>query len=166
MPFLKTKSHPTTKPYNFDIECQSNSKSYDRYSFFGTKFWGGQNFLLTVAVSPRHQFISWWTRLLCVVMELAGGRVCNQQDFPIHPSPGLLTRNTKWLQCTLCVKILFWQIRCSCEYQIGNEKPAFAKMAVLWLCLVKLMVRQKIWISAACNFCWDLGIFEANLFTS
>ena len=38
----------TTKPYNCDIKCQSNSGSYDRQGFFGTKFRGGLNFLLTV----------------------------------------------------------------------------------------------------------------------
>ena len=48
MPFLDTNSHLTTKPYNFDIKCQSNSESYDQHSFFVTKFRGGQNFLLTV----------------------------------------------------------------------------------------------------------------------
>ena len=48
MPFLDTNSHLTTKPYNFDIKCQGNSKSYDRHGFFGTKKRGGQNFLLTV----------------------------------------------------------------------------------------------------------------------
>ena len=50
MPFLDTNSHLTTKPYSFDIKCHSNSESYDRHGFFGTKFWGGQNFLLTVVV--------------------------------------------------------------------------------------------------------------------
>ena len=48
MPFLDTNSHLTTKPYNFAIKCQSNSESYDRYSFFGTKIGGGQNLLLMV----------------------------------------------------------------------------------------------------------------------
>ena len=48
MPFLDTNSHLTTKPYNFDIKFQSNSESYDQHGFFGTKFRGGQNFLLTV----------------------------------------------------------------------------------------------------------------------
>ena len=42
MPFVDTNSHLTTKPYNFDIKCQSNSESYDRHSFFGTKFKGGK----------------------------------------------------------------------------------------------------------------------------
>ena len=50
MPFLDTNSHLTTKPYNFDIKCHSNSESYDRHGFFGTKFRGGQNFLLTVGI--------------------------------------------------------------------------------------------------------------------
>ena len=35
MPFLDTNIHLTTKPYNFDIKCQSNSKSYDRHVFLG-----------------------------------------------------------------------------------------------------------------------------------
>ena len=48
MPFLDTNSHLTTKPYNFDIKCQGNSESYDQHGFFGTKFRGGQNFLITV----------------------------------------------------------------------------------------------------------------------
>ena len=37
-----------TLPYNLDIKCQSNSENYDQHGFFGTKFRGGQNFLLTV----------------------------------------------------------------------------------------------------------------------
>ena len=48
MPFLDTNSHLSTKPHNFDIKCQSNSESYDRHGFLGTKFRGGQNFVLTV----------------------------------------------------------------------------------------------------------------------
>ena len=48
MPFLDTNSHLTTKPYNFDIKCQSNSESYDQHGFFGTKLRGGQKFLLMV----------------------------------------------------------------------------------------------------------------------
>ena len=50
MPFMDTNSHRTTKPYNFDIKSPSNSESYDRNGFFGTKFRGGQNCLLTVGV--------------------------------------------------------------------------------------------------------------------
>ena len=48
MQFLDTNSHLTTKPYNFDIKCQSNSESYDQQGFFGTKLRGGQNFVLPV----------------------------------------------------------------------------------------------------------------------
>ena len=48
MPFLDTKRHLTTKPYNFDIKCQSNSESFDRHGFLGTKFRGGHNFVLMV----------------------------------------------------------------------------------------------------------------------
>ena len=50
MPFLDTNSHLTTKPYNFDIKCQSNSESYDWHNFFETKFRGGQIVLLLVGV--------------------------------------------------------------------------------------------------------------------
>ena len=31
MPFLETNSHLTTKPYNFDIKCLGNSRSYDEH---------------------------------------------------------------------------------------------------------------------------------------
>ena len=48
MPFVDTNSHLTTKPHNFDIKCQRDSKSYERYGFFGTKFRGGQNVLFKV----------------------------------------------------------------------------------------------------------------------
>ena len=44
MPFLDTNSHLTTKPYNFDIKCQSNSESYDQHGFCGTKFRAGSEF--------------------------------------------------------------------------------------------------------------------------
>ena len=46
MPFVDTNSRLTTKPRNFDIKCQSNSESYDRHSFYGTKFRGGPIFFL------------------------------------------------------------------------------------------------------------------------
>ena len=36
MLFLDTNSHLTTKPYNFDIKCQSISESCDRHGFFWT----------------------------------------------------------------------------------------------------------------------------------
>ena len=48
MPFVDTNSHLTTRPSNFDIKCHSNSESYDRQVFFGTKFRGGQIFIFTV----------------------------------------------------------------------------------------------------------------------
>ena len=48
MPFLDTNIHLTAKPCSFDIKCQGNSESYDQHGFFGTKFRGGQNFILTV----------------------------------------------------------------------------------------------------------------------
>ena len=50
MPFLDTNSHLMTKPKKFDIKCPSNCESYDCIGFFGTKFRGSQNFLLTVGV--------------------------------------------------------------------------------------------------------------------
>ena len=46
MPFLDTNSYLATKPYNFDIKCQSNFESYDRHGYFGTKFWGGSKFFI------------------------------------------------------------------------------------------------------------------------
>ena len=48
MPFLETNSHLTTKPYNFDIKCQSNSESYDRHRFFWDQVQEGYNILLSV----------------------------------------------------------------------------------------------------------------------
>ena len=48
MLFLDTNSHLSTKPYNFDNKCQSNSESYDPHGFLGNKFRGGQNFVLPV----------------------------------------------------------------------------------------------------------------------
>ena len=35
MPFVDTNSHLTTKLYNFDIKCESNSESNDQHIFFG-----------------------------------------------------------------------------------------------------------------------------------
>ena len=37
MPFFDTNSYLTTKPSNFDIKYHSNSESYDKDSFLGTK---------------------------------------------------------------------------------------------------------------------------------
>ena len=70
MPFLDTNSHLTTKPYNFDIKCHSNSESYDRHGFFGTKFRGGQNFLLTVGIfynKREYSGADWLVPLVYVV---------------------------------------------------------------------------------------------------
>ena len=39
-PFLKTNSHLTTKPYNFDLKCRYNLESYYKYGCFDTKFRG------------------------------------------------------------------------------------------------------------------------------
>ena len=59
MPFLDTNSHLTTKPYNFDEKCQSNFESYDRHSFFGTKFRGVIICLLTVGGFFNEREYSW-----------------------------------------------------------------------------------------------------------
>ena len=66
MPFLDSNSHLTTKPYNFDIKCQSNSESYDQHGFFGDKFRGGQNFLITVGgfYNEREYSVADWLVLL------------------------------------------------------------------------------------------------------
>ena len=72
MPFLDTNSHLTTKPYNFDIKCQSNSESYDRHGFFGTKFRGGQNFLLMVGGffnKREYSGADWLVPLLTILSE-------------------------------------------------------------------------------------------------
>ena len=66
MPFVDTNSHLATKPYNFDIKCQSNSESYDQHIFFGTKFRGGQNFYLIWEVFPTREStlgLTGWTFL-------------------------------------------------------------------------------------------------------
>ena len=54
MPFLDTNTQLTTKPYNFDIKCQSNSESYDRHGLWGPSlggvrilYYGGMCFFLT-----------------------------------------------------------------------------------------------------------------------
>ena len=52
-------SYLTTKPNNFDTNCQSNSESYDQHSFFWTKFRGSQNFLFTL-----EGFFFWGERVL------------------------------------------------------------------------------------------------------
>ena len=56
------KQLPDTKPYNLDIKCKSNSESYDRHGFFGTKFRGSQNFVLTVGgfFNEREYFGADW----------------------------------------------------------------------------------------------------------
>ena len=59
MPFLDTNSQLTPKPYNFDIKCQSNTEGYDQHNFFGTKFWVGQNFLLTVGGFFQQERVLW-----------------------------------------------------------------------------------------------------------
>ena len=48
MSFVGTNRHMTTKLHTFDIQCPSNSKSYDQHIFFGTKFRGSQNFSFTM----------------------------------------------------------------------------------------------------------------------
>ena len=60
MPFLDTNSHLTTKLYNFDIKCHSNSESYDQQVFFGTKFRGGEIFFFfTIGGFPNERECSW-----------------------------------------------------------------------------------------------------------
>ena len=68
MPFLDTNSHLSTKPYNFDIKFQSNSESYDRHGFSGTKFRRGQNFVLTVwgfFNEREYSAADWLVPLIC-----------------------------------------------------------------------------------------------------
>ena len=67
MPVLDTNSHLTTKPYNFDIKCLSNSESYDRHGFFGTKYRGGQNLLRTVGGFNNEREYSWVDRLVLLL---------------------------------------------------------------------------------------------------
>ena len=69
MPFVDTTSHLTTKPHNFYIKCHSNYESYDQHSFCGTKFRGGQNFLLTLGGFPKERECSgayWLDPLICM----------------------------------------------------------------------------------------------------
>ena len=70
MQFLDTNSHLTTKQYNFDIKGLSNSESYDPHGFFGTKFRGGQNFLMMVGGfynKREYSGADWLVLLLCVI---------------------------------------------------------------------------------------------------
>ena len=46
MQFVDTNIHLLTKPFNVDLNCQSNFESYEQHIFFWTK--GGQNFLFTL----------------------------------------------------------------------------------------------------------------------
>ena len=74
MPFLDTKSHLTTKPYNFDIKCPGNFERYDQHGFFGTKFRGGQNFVLTLRGFSNEREYSgadWLVPLILLIYFLA-----------------------------------------------------------------------------------------------
>ena len=68
MQFLDTNSHLKTKPYNFDIRCQCNSKSYPQYFFCCcTKFRKGISFFLMAAgffLNKREYFGADWLDLL------------------------------------------------------------------------------------------------------
>ena len=73
MPFLETNSQMTTKPYNCDIKCESNSASYNWHGFFGTKFRGGQSFLLTVGSffnKREYSEANWLATLILLVSSL------------------------------------------------------------------------------------------------
>ena len=66
-----------TKPYNFDIKCQSNSESYDRHGFLGTKFRRGQNFVLTVGGFFNERDYSgadWLVPLLYILWDFYKGK--------------------------------------------------------------------------------------------
>ena len=74
MPFLDTNSHLATKPYNFDIMCQGNSENYDRHGFFGTKFRGGHNFLISLGGFYNEREYSgadWLVLLVCLYVSLS-----------------------------------------------------------------------------------------------
>ena len=73
MPFLDTNSHLKTEPYNFDIKCQSNSERYDRHGFFGTKFRGGQSFVIMVGGffnKTEYSAADWLVPLICTKYEV------------------------------------------------------------------------------------------------
>ena len=86
MPFLDTNSYLTTKPYNFDIKCKSNSESYDWHSFFRTMLRGGQNLVLTVGgfINEREYSGADWLGLLlinfCLKLHKRGGNFDVQQS--------------------------------------------------------------------------------------
>ena len=59
MLFVDTNSHLTTKTYDFDIKCQSNSESYDQH---GLSMGGGQNLPFTLGGFPnkRECSMAYW----------------------------------------------------------------------------------------------------------
>ena len=82
MPFVDTNSHLTTKPSNFDIKCHSNSKSYDRHGFFGTKFKGSQNFFIYGGrfFNEREYSRADWLDLLIVGQVVLNLHMTNSSD--------------------------------------------------------------------------------------
>ena len=71
MPFLDTNSHLTTKPYNFDIKCQSNSESYDRHSFFWDQVQGGSEFVNNCRRFFQRERVLWgWLAGPCHMVDI------------------------------------------------------------------------------------------------
>ena len=69
--FHFTKSHLTTKPYNFDIKCQCNLESYKQQIFFGTKFRGGVVFFkIMMGVFFWQDWLTGWTSFEDYLKEL------------------------------------------------------------------------------------------------
>ena len=102
MPFVNTNSHLTTKPSNFYIKFQSNSKRFDRQIFFGTKFKGGQNFLFTLGGFYNKREYS-----------LAGPSRRGTSHVPIAPkiTPQHLCHNGWVVQCCFDICLAIWLTR-------------------------------------------------------
>ena len=87
MMFLDPNSHLTTKPYSFDIKCQGNSESYDQHGFFGTKFRGGQNVLITVGGFYNEREYSgadWPVLLLSMIQQVLNSFRSRQKNYSKH----------------------------------------------------------------------------------
>ena len=99
MPFLDTNSHPTTKPYNFDIKCQGNSESYDRHGFFWTKFRGGQNCLITLGgvYNEREYSGADWPVFLLVFLNGPFYSIFSLNFLPNHKSKKVKAELTTYL---------------------------------------------------------------------